>query len=45
MSNLSTAVEKYVHLSAECADRLGRLAQAHHASEDLIIEKALNVLF
>jgi len=45
MSDMSTSVEKFIHLSAECAGRLGRLAQAHHASEDLIIEKALNVLF
>ncbi len=45
MSNAATSIEKYVHLSAECADRLGRLARARETSEDLIVEKALNVLF
>lgn len=45
MSDLSTAVEKHVHLSAECASRLGRLAQAHQTSEDQIMEKALTILF
>lgn len=45
MNNGATAVEKQVHLSAECADRLGRLARARETSEDVIVEKALNVLF
>jgi predicted transcriptional regulator len=45
MSSGGASIEKSVHLSAECADRLGRLAQARETSEDLIVEKALNVLF
>ena len=45
MSDMSTSVEKSIRLSAECAGRLERLAQAHHTSEAQVIEKALDILF
>ena len=45
MSEMPTAIEKHVRLSAECADRLSRLARAQELSEDQIIEKALDILF
>jgi hypothetical protein len=45
MSNIPTAVEKHIQLSAEHADRLNRLAQLHHVGEDQIIGKALDILF
>ena len=40
-----TAVEKWVRLSPERANRLSRLAQTQEISEDRIIEKALDILF
>ncbi len=45
MNETPTPVEKHVRLSAECAERLSRLAQAQAMSEDQIIEKALDILF
>lgn len=45
MSEIPSLVEKNVRLSAVCADRLSRLAQAQETSEDRIIEKALDILF
>jgi hypothetical protein len=45
MSEISTPVEKHFQLSAECAERLGRLAQSQALSEDQIVEKALDILF
>lgn len=45
MSDMSTSAEKSIRLSAECAGRLERLAQAHQTSEAQIIEKALDILF
>lgn len=45
MSEVLTAVEKRVRLSAAQADRLSRLAQFHQISEDQIIERALDILF
>ena len=47
MSSLpaSDVVEKRIRLSAERADRLSHLAQAHQLREDQVIEKALDILF
>ena len=45
MSSVSSTIKKNIRLSVERADRLGRLAQVHHIREDLIIEKALDILF
>lgn len=45
MSATVTTVEKHIRLSAECADRLSRLARAQEVSEDRIIERALDILF
>ncbi|MBI3943746.1 MAG: hypothetical protein HY326_12090 [Chloroflexi bacterium] len=45
MHNTPAVVEKRIELSAERADRLSRLAQAHHISENQFIEKALDILF
>ena len=45
MSSISNVVEKRIQLSAECAERLGRLSQAHQIHEDQIVEKALDILF
>jgi len=45
MSEMPSAIEKHVRLSAECADRLSRLAQSQKISEDRIVEKALDILF
>ena len=45
MSSTPNVVEKHVRLSAERADRLDQLAQAHRLREDQIIEKALDILF
>jgi hypothetical protein len=38
-------VEKRVRLSEARGDRLRRLAEAHRVSEDLIVERALDILF
>ncbi len=45
MSETPASVEKRVQLSSQHADRLNRLAQARHVSEDQIVEKALDILF
>jgi hypothetical protein len=45
MNSLPDVVEKRIRLSAERADRLGRLAQAHQLREDQVVEKALDILF
>ena len=45
MSEMLTAVEKRIRLSAERADRLSRLARVRAVSEDQIVEKALDILF
>jgi len=45
MSEMPTAVEKRIRLSAERMDRLSHLAQIHQISEDRIIERALDILF
>ncbi len=45
MSSVPEVVEKRIRLSAECADRLDRLAQTHRLREDQVIEKALDILF
>ena len=45
MSATLNVVEKKIHLSAEHADRLNRLAQIRQSGEDSVIEKALDVLF
>jgi hypothetical protein len=45
MSSVPTVIEKHIQLSAERADRLGRLALAHQLREDENIERALDILF
>jgi hypothetical protein len=45
MSSLPDVVEKRIRLSAERADRLSHLAQAHQLHEDQVVEKALDILF
>ena len=40
-----TPVERRIHLSADRAERLNRLAQSGQVSEDEIVEKALDILF
>lgn len=45
MSETPNIVEKHIRLSAKRADRLNRLAKVHQVGEDLIIEKALDILF
>jgi len=45
MSSKPDVIEKHVWLSAERAERLDCLAQAHQIQEDRIIEKALDILF
>ena len=45
MSEAAASVEKRVRLSPHRADRLTRLAQTRHVSEDEIVEKALDILF
>ena len=45
MSDPVTLVEKNIHISAERADHLSRLAHIKALSEDQLIEKALDVLF
>ena len=45
MSETTKSVERRVRLSVERASHLSRFAQAHHVSEDQIIEKALDILF
>lgn len=38
-------IQQKVHLSPESASRLRRLATARGISEDLVVEKALDILF
>ena len=38
---MAISIEKTVHLSKDRAVKLGQLAEAHHLSEDQIIERAL----
>ncbi len=45
MGEMAATVEKRIRLSPEQADRLNRLIQAHHLSEDQVIAKALDILF
>ncbi len=45
MSNQVAVVEKNIHLSADRASYLSRLAQVKALSEDQLIEKALDILF
>lgn len=45
MNSMPDTVEKHIRLSAERADRLGLLAQAHQLREDEIIARALDILF
>ena len=42
---MSAIVTKQVHLPADCAERLERLAQGRGMSEDALLEKALSLLF
>ncbi len=41
----ATLVEKNIHISAERADHLSRLAHSKSLSEDQLIERALDMLF
>ncbi|MSP12713.1 MAG: hypothetical protein EXR62_07110 [Chloroflexi bacterium] len=45
MNKIPPVVEKHIELTVDRADRLSRLAQEHHLSEDQFIEKALDILF
>jgi len=45
MSDPVTLVEKNIHISAERASHLSRLAHVKALSEDQLIEKALDILF
>ena len=45
MSNPVTLVEKNIHISAERASHLSRLAHVKALSEDQLIEKGLDILF
>ena len=45
MSDQETVIEKNIHLSADRARYLNRLAQVKALSEDQLIEKALDILF
>ena len=45
MSDEDAVVEKNIHISADRANCLSRLAQIKALSEDQIIEKALDILF
>ena len=45
MSNQVAMVEKNIHLSADRASHLSRLAHLRALSEDQLIEKALDILF
>ena len=45
MSDEVAVVEKNIHISADRASTLSRLAQVKALSEDQIIEKALDILF
>jgi hypothetical protein len=45
MSDQVAVVEKNIHISADRASYLGRLAQVKALSEDQLIEKALDILF
>ena len=45
MSDPVALIEKNIHISADRADHLSRLAQIKALSEDQLIEKALDVLF
>jgi len=45
MSDPVTLVEKNIHISAERASHLSRLAHVKALSEDQLIEKGLDILF
>lgn len=45
MADAATPVEKRISLSPMRAERLSRLAQFQHTSEDAIIERALDIIF
>ena len=45
MSDQGAVVEKNIHISADRASYLNRLAQVKALSEDQLIEKALDILF
>lgn len=45
MSDPEPRIEKRVHLSLTQAGRLEAFATSHHASEDLIVGRALDILF
>jgi hypothetical protein len=45
MSEQVTIVEKNIHISADRASSLSRLAHVKALSEDQLIEKALDILF
>ena len=45
MSNPVDLIEKNIHISAERASHLSRLAHLKALSEDQLIEKALDILF
>jgi len=42
---MSTTIDKVVHLSADRAERLSRLAQDRRTTEDALVQKALDLLF
>ncbi len=42
---MGSTVDKVVHLSADHAERLAQLAQIRGATEDALVEKALDLLF
>jgi len=42
---VSYTVDKIIHLSNDRAEQLTKLASEHEATEDTIIEKALDLLF
>jgi hypothetical protein len=45
MSDVQQQVEKQIRLSSIQAQRLRQFAMAHHTSEDLVVTRALDILF
>ena len=45
MNQSITTIAKQIHLPLRYVDRLNRLAQARHISEERLVEKALDIFF
>jgi hypothetical protein len=45
MTEMTSTVEKRIHLSTERTDRLNRLARISGVGEDQIVERALDIFF